>query len=81
LTNPVASRLITCRNATLAQLVLALNQLITGIGAPVIDATQLPSGLIPIARALQLQLGLQLQPGAVPESVLVVDHVETRPLK
>jgi uncharacterized protein (TIGR03435 family) len=105
LANPVASRLITCRNASVAQFVLALNQLITGIDAPVSDATQLggrydfavnfspgawfhtagsaqvPSELIPIAQALQMQLGLRLQPSVVPESVLVVDHVENKPLK
>jgi uncharacterized protein (TIGR03435 family) len=104
LANPLASRLITCRNATLAQFTLALNRLNTGIDGPVIDATQLggrydiavnfsPGAwfhtagsqqvpeLIPIARALQLQLGLQLQPREVSEAVLVVDHIENKPLK
>jgi uncharacterized protein (TIGR03435 family) len=104
LANPMASRLITCRNATLAQFTLALNRLNTGIDGPVIDATRLggrydiavnfsPGAwfhtagsqqvpeLIPIARALQLQLGLQLQPREVSEAVLVGDHIENRPLK
>jgi len=41
LANPLASRLITCRNATVAQFTLALNRLDTGLDGPVIDATQL----------------------------------------
>jgi uncharacterized protein (TIGR03435 family) len=39
--NPLASRLVTCRNVTLAELAPELNRLITGVDGPVIDATGL----------------------------------------
>jgi uncharacterized protein (TIGR03435 family) len=104
LTNPMASRLITCRNVTLAQFVSALNRMNTGADGPIVDATsivgrndmavsfspgpwfhtaqsQQPSHLlIPIAQALRLQLGLELQASQVSEAVLIVDHVEARPV-
>jgi uncharacterized protein (TIGR03435 family) len=41
LQNPLASRLITCRNITLAQFAAELNRSNTGTGAPVVDSTRL----------------------------------------
>ena len=105
LTNPLASRLITCRNVALAQFVSALNGMNTGTDGPIVDATKIvgrfdmtvnfspgpwfhasqnqqPSNqLIPISQALRTQLGLELQARQVSESVLIVDHVEPRPIK
>ena len=39
LTNPLASRLITCRNVTLVQFASALNRFNTGADGPIVDAT------------------------------------------
>lgn len=39
LANPLASRLLTCRNMTLAQFAAELNRSSTGAGGPVVDAT------------------------------------------
>jgi uncharacterized protein (TIGR03435 family) len=42
---------------------------------------QQPSNLlIPITQALRSQLGLELQARKVSEAVLIVDHVEPRPI-
>lgn len=41
LMNPLASRLITCQNVTVAEFAQQLNRLITGIGGPVVDETRM----------------------------------------
>jgi uncharacterized protein (TIGR03435 family) len=41
LSNPLASRLITCRNVPIARFVLALNRLNVGVEGPVVDATKI----------------------------------------
>jgi uncharacterized protein (TIGR03435 family) len=103
LTNPVASRLITCRNLTLAEFAAELNRPGSGTGGPVVDATGIegrydltvnfsppsalanaaaePNGAISIFEALSTQLGLKLQGREVPAPVLVIEHVEEKPVE
>jgi uncharacterized protein (TIGR03435 family) len=40
--NPLASRLVTCRNVTLEQFAQELNQLMPGVGGPLVDRSGLP---------------------------------------
>jgi len=40
--NPLASRLVTCRNVTLSEFAQALNESMTGAGGPLMDGTGLP---------------------------------------
>lgn len=117
--NPLASRLITCHNVTLAEFATELSRRMVGVTGPIKDGTGIagrfdlainfspgpwfergalppkgagtapaPSGradadggtLIPAAQALATQLGLQLRGQNVSIPVLVVDHVEDRPV-
>jgi uncharacterized protein (TIGR03435 family) len=41
LSNPLASRLITCRNVTLGQFALELNRRNVGVDGPIVDATRI----------------------------------------
>ncbi|HTW65793.1 MAG TPA: TIGR03435 family protein [Bryobacteraceae bacterium] len=117
--NPLASRLITVQNMTMAQFAAKLPVIASGyITSPVVDATGIegawdftlsfspagldqfvsrsarggdtagavpqasdPSGVIPLPEALEKQLGLRLETVKRMVPVLVIDHIEPKPIE
>jgi uncharacterized protein (TIGR03435 family) len=55
LTNPLASRLISCRNVTLVQFAAGMSRLKASLGGPIVDATQLPG---------RFDISINFSPGA-----------------
>ncbi|HVW10771.1 MAG TPA: TIGR03435 family protein [Bryobacteraceae bacterium] len=107
-TNPLARRLLTCLNITVAEFVAELpnraGDYFRQYPGKVVDATGLkgkydfmvnfsplgmvmnseatdPGYAIPLPEALEKQLGLRLEPRKNPAMVLVVDHVEEKPVE
>ncbi len=117
--NPLASRLISVQNMTMAQFAAKLPVIASGyVHSPVVDATGLegswdftlsfspvgmdqfvsrsgrggdtpsevpqasdPSGVVPLPEALEKQLGLKLETVKRMVPVLVIDHIESKPIE
>jgi uncharacterized protein (TIGR03435 family) len=113
-TNPALTRLITCRNMTMAQFADQLPKIVDAractaciyFHSPVLDSTGLngawdftlsfsqsappqngvpveqdPNGALSLSEAVGRQLGLKLEMEKRPVPVLVIDHVDQKPVE